>query len=148
MYPKLPFLAAVSVYLLFGLSACPPGQTEEIRADFWAGAVGRAGVTNGFSATGWGWKPNSKVEISIWHEPDGPGSARAEWKKILDENVDSDGTFGFKPGAPFYPVYRTICGNPEPGQKILFMAKNPTTGTIRMIQFEFAHIYFTGQPCR
>ena len=145
MSTKLPLLAAMCVYLLFGLSACPQ-STDDSRSDFFVTATGQGGVS-GYLPTGWGWKPNSKIEISIWNEPDGPGSASTQWKKILDVNVGADSMFGFNSGAPFYPVRRTICGNPENGQTLVFMAKNLTTGRFQMRQVP-ADLYFTFQPCR
>jgi hypothetical protein len=146
MFPKRPFLAVVCVSLLFSLTACPPGQsTDDSQSDFFVQLDQQGGVS-GYLPTGWAWQPNSKVEISIWNEPDGPGSASVQWKKILDENVDATSMFGFNSGAPFYPVRRSICGNPEIGQMVVFMAKSLTTGKIRMSRVP-ADIYFTFQPC-
>jgi hypothetical protein len=145
MSPKRPLLAAVCVSLLFSLTACP-GWTDNSNSDFFVTTSGQGGVS-GYLPTGWGWKPNSKVEISIFNEPDGPGSANTQWKKILDENVGADSLFGFNSGAPFYPVRRNICGNPENGQTAVFMAKNVTTGQIRMRQVP-VDLYFTFQPCK
>lgn len=145
MSPKRPFLAAVCVSLLT-LTACPPGQsTDDSESGFFV--VSAAPGLAGYKPTGWGWKPNSKLEISIWNEPDGPGSASTQWKKILDETVDPSSLFGFNSGAPVYPVARSICGNPANGQTVLIMAKSLTTGKIRMFQAP-ADIYFTFQPCR
>lgn len=146
MSPKRPLLVAVCVSLLFSLTACLPGQsTDDSQSDFYVSSAGQGGVS-GYLPTGYGWKPNSKLEISIWNEPDGPGSASTQWKKILDENVDASSLFGFNSGAPFYPVRRSICGTPENGQTILFMAKSLTTGKIRMRQVP-ADLYFTFKPC-
>jgi hypothetical protein len=144
MYLKLPLLAAVCIYLLFSLNGCPPGQSaDESHADF-----GVALGTSAYLPKGWGWKPNSKVEISIFDEPDGPGSASSHWKKILDENVDTDGMFGFNSGAPIYPVPQKFCGDffAVKDQTVSFMVKSLTTGSIRLREVS-AHIYFTGEPC-
>jgi hypothetical protein len=147
MFQKRLLLAALCVSLLFSVTACPPGQSsDESQSEFFVAISWQGGVT-GYLPTGWGWKPNSKVEISIWHEPDGPGSASTQWKKILDESVDPYSMFGFNSGAPFYPVRRNICGHPENGQTVLFMAKNVNTGKIRMRQVP-ADIYFTFKPCQ
>lgn len=155
MSPKPPLLVAVCVSMLFGLTACFPGQsTDESEADFFVSTAGRA-ESYGYHWTGYGWKPDSTVEISIWNEPDGPGSTSTQWKKIRDENVNSismfgDGSgapkFGYTPGSPLYPVRRTICGNPVNGQTVLFMAKSLTTGKIRMRQLP-ADLYFTFKSC-
>jgi hypothetical protein len=141
-----PLLTVVCVSLLFSLGACPRAPVpEDNAADFFVTTSGQGGVS-GYLPTGWGWKPNSKVEISIWNEPDGRGSASNQWKKILDENVDSNSMFGFNSGAPFYPVRRSICGNPENGQTVVFMAKSLTTGRFVMRQVP-ADLYFTFKPC-
>jgi hypothetical protein len=146
MLPKRPFLVALYGSLLFGLTACLPGQSsDDGQAGFFVASAGRGGVS-GHLPTGYGWKPNSKVEISIWNEPDGPGSASTRWKKIFDENVGADWLFGFDAGAPFYPVRRSICGTPEDGQAMVFMAKSLTTGTIRMHRVP-VDLYFTFKPC-
>ena len=147
MYPKCPLLAAVCVSLLFSLAACSPGRSTD-DSESWFNvqwAPGQGGVP-GYLPTGSSWRPNTKVEISIWNEPDGPGSGSSQWKKILDENVGSDSLFGFTHGAPFYPVRRNICGGSN-GQTVVFMAKSLTTGKIRMHQVP-ADLYFTNQPCK
>ena len=143
MYLKLPLLTTVCVSLLFSLSACPPAPLpDDSQARFDVTGTGQHGVS-GYTPTGWGWKPNSKVEISIWDEPGGDG----HWKKILDENVNADGMFGFEPGpAPFYPVEPKICGNGELDQTVVFMAKSLTTGKIEMDRVT-AGFYFTHRPC-
>lgn len=147
MSPNAPLLAVVCVSLLISLSACPPEQLpEDNTSGFFVKSTGQGGVS-GYVPTGWGWKPNSKVEISIYDEPDGPGSVSNQWKKILDENVDANSMFGFNQGAPFYPVRRSICGNPEDGQMVVFMAKSLTTGKIHMQRVP-AHLYYTFEACR
>jgi hypothetical protein len=146
MVRKRLFLTAAYSSLFLTLTACPPGQSSEPQADFYISSAGQSGVS-GYLPNGYGWTPGSKVEISLWHEPDGPDSASTQWKKILDENVDNIGMFGFNSGAPFYPVRRTICGTPVQGQTMLAMAKNVNTGTIRMRQIP-VDLYFTFQPCR
>jgi len=140
-------LLATCVPLFLTLTACPPGlQTaDETSSDFFVASAGQGG-TSGYTPQGWGWKPGSHVEISIFNEPDGPGSASTSWKKILDETVDPTSLFGFNAGAPFYPVRRSICGNPEQGQFLVAMAKNTNTGKIRMTKVP-VDIYFTFQPC-
>jgi hypothetical protein len=146
MSAKHPLRLAVWVPVIFSLTACIPGQSADDRqSDFFVTSNGQGSVS-GYTPTGWGWKPNSKIEISIWNEPDGPGSASTQWKKILDETVDSSWLFGFNSGAPFYPVRRSICGAPENGQTLVFMAKSLTTGNIRMRQVP-ADLYFTFKPC-
>jgi hypothetical protein len=146
MSRKRLFAASLWAFLLFGISACgPQGSSDDSQADFYVSLAGQSGV-NGYLPNGYGWKPNSQVEISIWNEPEGPGRTNNAWKKILDENVDASSMFGFGQGAPFYPVTRSICGNPEEGQTVLFMAKSLTTGRMRMRQVP-AHIYYTFRPC-
>lgn len=136
----------MSLSLLFSLTACVPGQTaDERQSDFYV-SVSFQGGQSGYLPTGWGWRPNSTVEISIWNEPNGPGTASTQWKKLFDETVDPSSLFGFNSGAPFYPVPRRICGHPENGQTVVFMAKSLTTGSIRMRQVP-ADLYFTFQPC-
>lgn len=143
---KRALLAAAFGGTYLTITACSSGQESEASADFHLAGSGRPGVF-GFLPTGSGWKAGSKVEVSIWHEPNGPGSVSAAWKKILDETVDKDGMFGFAPGAPFYPVGRTICGTPGPGQTMMVMAKNVNTGTVRMRQVP-VDLYYNFQPCR
>lgn len=141
---RIVFCSALSL----ALAGCLPGRPGlEPNADFYVAHAGQgqAGVP-GYKPTGYGWTPNSTVEFSIWHEPDGPGSASSQWKKILDVHVDASGMFGFNAGAAFYPVRRSICGTPEQQQTMVFMAKNPATGTIRMRQSP-VDLYFTFQPC-
>lgn len=146
MSPNRSLFVAACGFLLLSLTGCPPGKVpEDTQADFFVSSTGQGGVS-GYLPTGWGWKPGSKVEISIWHEPNGPGSVSSDWKKILEENADNSGMFGFNYGAPFYPVRRNICGNPENGQTLLFMAKSLTTGSVRMRQVP-ADLYFTFRPC-
>ena len=146
MFLKRSLRVALCGSLLFSLAACLPGQSpDDSQASFFVTSAGRGGVS-GYVPTGYGWKPNSKVEISVWNEPDGPGSASTDWKKVFDEDVDRDGLFGFNTGAPFYPVRRTICGTPGEGQTMAFMAKSLTTGTVRMHRVA-VDIYFTFKPC-
>ncbi len=146
MSPKNPLLPIICASLLFCLTACLPDQSADDRnANLFVTSAGQ-GTVAGYLPTGYGWKPNSQVEISMWNEPDGPGSASTQWKKILDERVDSQGMFGFSAGAPFYPVRRSICGVPADGQKVVFMAKSLATGTVRMHRVE-ADLYFTFKQC-
>ena len=134
----------VCACLLYGLSGCQP-STDTSESNFYVASAGQRGVS-GYVPTGYGWQPNSQLEISIWHEPTGPGSVSSEWKKVLDVTVDATSMFGFNSGAAFYPVRRSICGTPEQGQNVLFMARSKTTGKIRMREAP-AHLYFTFQPC-
>ena len=146
MNQKRLLLLASLAFLLIGLPGCMPPQTaDESGADLYVTWAGQGGVS-GYVPTGYGWRPSSKIEISIWGEPDGPGSASTEWKKVLDEVPDSFTMFGFNSGAPVYSVRRTFCGQPEQGQTMVFMAKSLTTGTIRMHRVP-VDLYFTFQTC-
>lgn len=146
MNQKRLLLLALCAFGLFGLPGCmPPQAADESAADLYVTWAGQGGVS-GYLPTGYGWRPSSKIEISIWGEPDGRGSASTEWKKILDEVPDGSTLFGFNPGAPFYPVRRSICGAPEQGQTMVFMAKSLTTGTVRMHRVP-VDLYYTFQPC-
>ena len=148
--------------LLLTLAACQPsgkGKSDEAKSDeaksalsaddadpeFLVSSAGKNGVP-GFTPQGWGWKPGSKIEISLFNEPDGQGKANPTWKKILDEKVEPSTMFGFDVNPPFYPVRRTLCGNPPPRQIMLVMAKNADTGKIRMRPLP-VDLYFTFQPC-
>lgn len=131
--------------LMCGLAGCQPTSNEDLNAEFFFASNGQGGV-NGYTVTGWGWKPGDKVEVKIWHEPDGPGSAAGQWKKLFDANVDSSSLFGFAGTATFYPVRRSICGSPENGQFMLAMVKSLTTNRLRMRQIP-VDIYFTFHPC-
>jgi hypothetical protein len=143
---KHALLASVCGCLFFTLTACQPVQ-DDSQSDFYVAWSGRAGKGEGYSPQGWGWKPGSKVEISIFNEPNGPGSASTEWKHILDVVVDQSGMFGFSgPSPPFYPVNRNICGSPEQDQKMVFLAKNLNTGRFRMFRVTVV-LYFTFQAC-
>lgn len=134
----------LSASLLASLAGCRT-STDPSESNFFVASAGQSGVS-GYLPTGYGWQPNSQLEISIWHEPTGPGSVSSEWKKILDVTVDASSMFGFNSGAAFYPVRRSICGAPEASQTVLFMAKSKTTGKIRMRETP-ADLYFTFQPC-
>lgn len=143
MPTKRTLLAAVCSAVLLSLTGCLPGQVRDDRdASFFVTHGGE-----GYQPTGYGWKPNTKVEFSVWNEPDGRGSASTQWKRVLEVNVDGLGMFGFNSGAQVYPVRRTICGTPEQGQTMVFMAKSLATGTVRMRQSP-VDLYFTFQPCR
>ena len=65
----------------------------------------------------------------------------------LDVTVDASSMSGFNSGAAFHPVRRSICGNPENGQTVLFVARSKTSGKIRMRETP-ADLYVTFQPCR
>lgn len=143
---KHVLFATVSGSLFLTLTACDR-VSDDSQSSFYVESIGRHGVP-GFTPTGWGWKPLSKVSIDIFDEPNGPDSASSEWKHILDETVDSNSLFGFPPPEPpFYAVKRSICGNPIPNQTMVFMAKNLTTGRIQMVRVPVDQ-YFTFQPCR
>lgn len=144
MSSKRLLVVSICACLLQGLTGCQP-STDASESNFYVASNGQGGVP-GYLPTGYGWQPNSQLEISIWHEPTGPGDVSSEWKKVLDVNVDASSMFGFDSGAAFYPVRRSICGAPENGQKVLFMAKSKTTGKIRMRETP-ADLYFTFQPC-
>ena len=135
--------ASLCGLLFLTLTACQPA-IDESQANFFVASTGRQ---PGYYPQGGGWKPNSKVSISLWNEPDGPGSASTDWKHLFDVDVDSNGMFGYSSSSPFYPVRRSICGNPENGQTVVFMAKSLTTGKILMYR-PGADIYFTFQPCQ
>ena len=148
MTSKRALLLAACGPLLLALAACQQaGKNTDGDADpeFMVSSAGKNGVP-GFTPQGWGWKPGSKVEISLFNEPDGQGKANASWKKILDETVEDSTMFGFNSNPPFYPVRRTLCGNPPPRQIMLAMAKNTDTGRIRMRPLP-VDLYFTFQPC-
>jgi hypothetical protein len=140
---QLIFFACVTA---LGLAACHTQPASDSDSDFYPNVVFQGGVS-GYAPTGWKWVPSDKVEISIWNEPDGPGSTSTQWKKILDEHVDANTMFGFQSGAPFYPVRRSLCGNPVDKQVVFFMAKSTTTGRIQ-IRTQPADLYYTFQPCR
>ena len=86
---RAPFAAACGLFFLT-LSACQPtaqgkgdGKTEfkdDSEAEFLVSSAGKNGVP-GFTPQGWGWKPGSRVEISLFNEPDGQGKASPSWKK-------------------------------------------------------------------
>jgi len=143
---KHALLVIVCSPLLLAAGSCPPSPgADDAQADFFVAAVGQGGVS-GYTPQGWGWKPGSKVAIELFNEPNGPGSAATEWKHLFDVSADSNGMFGFSGNAAFYPVRRVICGTPESGQTVVFMAK-ADTGRIRMRQVP-ADLYYTFQPCR
>ena len=148
MSPKHPSLVAFCAGVLFSLTGCLPGQSsEDPYADFFVvtAGPGQAGMEV-YRPTGYGWRPNSKVEFSIWNEPDGPGSTSTQWKKIFDVNVDATGQFEFNDAAAAYPVRRNICGKPEDQQKMVFKARSLNTGTVRMRQSP-VDLYFTFTGC-
>ena len=128
-----------------GKSASKPEFKDDSEAEFLVATADKNGVP-AFTPQGWGWKPGSRVEISLFNEPDGQGKANPSWKKILDETVDASSLFGFSANPPAYPVRRTLCGNPPPRQFMLVMAKNMDTGKIRIRPLPI-DLYFTFQPC-
>lgn len=134
--------ASLCGLLILTMPACQR-SVDDSQSSFFV-ALGRQ---PGYYPQGWGWKPNTKVSISLWNEPDGPGSASTDWKHLFDVDVDSNGLFGFSGNPPFYPVRRSICGNPENGQTVVFLAKSLSTGKIQMYR-PGADIYFTFQPCQ
>jgi hypothetical protein len=133
--------------LVLTLTACQPASqsTDESESELLVSSAGKGGVP-GFTPQGWGWKQGSRVEISLFNEPDSQGKANPNWKKILDETVDPLSMFGFSSNPPFYPVRRTLCGNPAPRQFMLVMAKNTDTGKLRIRPLP-VDLYFTFQPC-
>jgi hypothetical protein len=144
MIRRRHFLAAACGCALFSLTGC--GQTPtDSTAEFFVTSTGQ-GQVSGYTPQGWGWKPNSKVSIQLWNEPDGRGGASTEWKHLFDVDVDNSSLFGFAGNVKFYPVKRTICGNPERDQTVVFMAKSLTTGRI-VLRRAPADIYFTFKPC-
>ena len=152
---KRALLIAAGGPLLLALAACQPTSqskgdsksqfNEDSEAEFIVSTADKNGAP-GFTPQGWGWKPESRVEISLFNEPDGQGKANPNWKKILDETVDASSLFGLSSNPPFYPVRRTLCGNPPPRQFMLAMAKNMETGKIRIRPLPI-DLYFTFQPC-
>jgi hypothetical protein len=135
------YLLAAACCCVLGLTTCTRNDPEDSQANFFV-----AVASSGYTPQGYGWKPNSKVSIDMWGEPDGPGSASTAWKHLFDVNVDSIGMFGFT-GAQTYPVpLKKFCGNPENGQTAVFMAKSLTTGRLVMRSFP-VDIYFTFHPC-
>ena len=133
--------------LFLTLIACQPAakSSGDDDPEFLVSSAGKNGVP-GYTPQGWGWKPGSSIEISLFNEPDAQGKANPSWKKIADEKVDPSTMFGFSAKAPFYPVRRTLCGQPAPRQFMLVMAKNTDTGKIRMRPLP-VDLYFTFQPC-
>ena len=95
---KRALFAAACAHLCLALTACQPtaqskddskaGFKDDSEAEFLVGSADKNGVP-GFTPQGWGWKPGSRVEISLFNEPDGQGKANPSWKKILDETVDA-----------------------------------------------------------
>ena len=152
---KRAHFAAAFGAVLLTLSACQPtdqskgdsksGFDDDSEAEFIVSSAGKDGAP-GFTPQGWGWKPGSRVEISLFNEPDGQGKANPSWKKILDETVDASSLFGLNSNPPFYPVRRTLCGQPAPRQFMLVMAKNMDTGKIRIRPLPI-DLYYTFQPC-
>jgi hypothetical protein len=138
---KRALFATACGSLFLTLTACPP-SLDDSNSNFF---VQSSGARAGYTPQGSGWKPNTKVEISIWGEPDGAGGASTEWRHLFDEQVDGIGMFGYNGGAQFLPVARKFCGNPEQGQVVTFMAKSQT-GRIQTYR-PGADIYFTFQPC-
>jgi hypothetical protein len=134
-------LAVAGASLLLSLAGCSP---DDSHAEIFPASAGQ-GPSNGYKVQGWGWKPGSKVSISMFNEPNGPGSASTEWRHLFDVTADANGMFGFSSNGSFHPVNRNICGNPENGQVAQFMAK-ADTGTIRLRQGP-VDIYFTFKPC-
>jgi hypothetical protein len=132
-------------------AACQPASDKEENGEvdsdpeFLMSSAGKNGAP-GYTPQGWGWKPGSSIEISVFNEPDSQGKPNPTWKKILDEKVEPSTMFGFSADAPFYPVRRTLCGNPAPRQFMLAMAKNMDTGKTRMRPLP-VDLYFTFQPC-
>lgn len=141
------FIAACGPLFMMIITACQPAsdKMEDSEAEFLMSSAGKGGAP-GFTPQGWGWKPGSRVEISLFNEPDSQGKPNPNWKKILDETVDPSSMFGFSSDPPFYPVRRTLCGNPAPRQFMLAMAKNTDTGKTRMRPLP-VDLYFTFQPC-
>jgi hypothetical protein len=135
-------LACAGVSLLLSLAGCPAPTADDAQADIFPASAGHAG--NGYQVQGWGWKPGSKVSISMFDEP-GPNGSASEWHHLFDVTADANGMFGFSSGSAFHPVTRNICGQPEQGQVASFQAK-ADTGRIRVKQGP-VDIYFTFKPC-
>src|SRR5690349_9692100 len=93
-------LAAACGSALLGLTACDRSPSDSA-ADFFVTSTGQ-GQVSGYTPQGWGWKPNSKVSIQLWAEPDGHGGASTDWKHLFDVDVDSNSLFGFTGNAKFY----------------------------------------------
>src|SRR4029453_18757298 len=99
------FFVAACAPLFLALTACQPtaqskGDSksefkDDSEAEFLVSSADKNGVP-GFTPQGWGWKPGSRVEISLFNEPDGQGRANPSWKKILDETGDPSALLGFR----------------------------------------------------
>jgi hypothetical protein len=147
MTKKYALLATICGCLLFTLTACPPsqvGDNSDSNADFYVQSAGR---NAGYTPQGGGWKPNSKVEITLWGEPISKDEASTDWKHIFDVDVDVNSLFGYSSSSQFYPVSRKFCGSPVQGQTMTFLAKSLTTGRIRTFRAP-VDLYYTFQPCR
>jgi hypothetical protein len=137
-------LACAGASMLLSLSGClEPASAADAQAEIFPASASHAG--NGYQVQGWGWKPGSKVSISMFDEPNGPGTAASEWRHLFDVTADANGMFGFTTGSAFHPVNRNICGQPEQGQVASFQAK-ADTGRIRVRQTP-VDIYYTFQRC-
>ena len=69
--------------LLLTIIACQPASDnmEDSEAELLMSNAGKGGAP-GFTPQGWGWKPGSSVEISLFNEPDSQGKPNPSWKKI------------------------------------------------------------------
>jgi hypothetical protein len=134
---------AIIVALAGLLRALP--YTKDMDAHFYVEARGKGGHP-GFTAYGFGWKPNSIVRLQIFNEPNGPESVNTSWKTMFDVPVDSTGMFGTSTSSPLYPVARSICGDPPPDAKAMVIARSIATGRTR-VQLVPVDLYYNVPPC-
>ncbi len=139
--------ALICLPMMITLAGCPVKRTnyDDSDSNFFV-SVTHQNRVQGYLPTGSGWKPGSKVEISLFNEPNGTGGVNQVWRRLFTVTVDPSSMFGFNQGAPFHPVRRIQCGVIPNNQTVVFLAKNLDTGKIRM-QHVLADLYFTFNPC-
>ena len=102
--------------------------------------------------TGYGWVPNSRIEIFLFAEPtrtaDGEVYA-AQPRLISTLSANSDGTFANEPviAATTIPyTFPRLCGTTPAWANPTFMARDNRR---KLLRFSSAapHYWFTGQPC-
>ncbi len=142
--PALPAVFCLSLALV--LTGCPirSSNSDHSESTFFVG-ISMENRVSGFRASGWGWKPGSRIEIRVHNEPTATGGVTGTWKKLFTVTVDADSMFGLNPTATFYPVARLACGHPH-GQTVMFTATNLDTGRLR-VQHVPADLYFSFNPC-
>lgn len=146
MFANHPLRSALLILLALSLMACDPVRVRGERQATFFVSIERHGPDTGYVPSGTQWNPNSPIELSVFGEPDGPGSARQEWTTIRTTTTLADGSFGNPPRSTFHIVRGNICGRPRPGQTMIFSAKNLNTGRILTREMD-VRIYFTHEPC-